>query len=82
MENVQVVVSLGSLLFLMSGAGLTWAWNMQKQISTLKTEVAVNTAKDTQIENHVLKMEDKIDELIKSVNEVKQHIAEIRATKK
>lgn len=58
---------------------LVWNMKIQAQIGDLKTAVAVNSSKDEVLEAHVLKMEEKLDKLIESVNAVKEQVATIQA---
>ncbi len=72
MQVTEIIAYILSVVF----PGL-FIWNMkiQSQIGEIKTDVAVNSSKDKQIESNVLKMEDKLDELLASVNQIKERIA-------
>lgn len=75
---MQVTEIIAYILSVVFPALFVWNMRLQGQIGELKTEVAVNSSKDQQLEAHVLKMEDKLDNLLASVNEIKEKMAAIR----
>ncbi|NRA91240.1 MAG: hypothetical protein HRU26_00905 [Psychroserpens sp.] len=77
MEVSEIITYVLTILLPALG---TWVNKMQHQIFDLKTAIAVNTSKDEEIWTHVQKMESKLDKLIESVSDIKQSIAEIRAS--
>jgi hypothetical protein len=72
---MQVTEIIAYILSVVFPALFVWNMMLQSQIGEIKTEVAVNSSKDQQLEAHVLKMEDKLDNLLSSVNEIKERIA-------
>lgn len=72
MEVTQIISFFLSVLF---PGMVVWVMRLQGQIAELKTSVAVNTSKDVQLSEHVLKMETKLDEISKSVAYIREEIA-------
>ena len=75
MEVTEIIAYILSFLF---PAMFAWNFRIQGQLAILQTAVAVNSSKDEQLEAHVLKMEDKLDKLIESINEIKEQMAAMR----
>lgn len=75
---MQITEIISYLLSVLLPALFVWIMRLQAQLGDLKTEVAVNSSKDSQLEAHVLKMEGKLDDLIGSLNEVKERLATMK----
>ena len=79
METIQIIISILGLLGAVIGGIIGWAFKVQQKIADLKLQVAVNTSKDEQLNKHVLKMEDKLDELMSAIGGIKEALATLAA---
>ena len=73
MELPEIIIS--AILGTYIPIALKWMQNIQKDIATLRTDVEVNNTKDSNVWDHVMKMEKKLDQVLDEISRIKEFIA-------
>lgn len=71
---MEVQLTDGILFAIASGA-LGWVWRLQGSIGDLRTDLAVNNAKDAEIWKYIEKMQKTMEEIASTVNFIKEELA-------
>lgn len=77
--QVHISAEWAGVLVVLFLAVIGWAWSMQSQINTIRTELAVNTAKDEAIKGSITEMKEDIHSMKKDIEIIRDFMAAQKA---